>query len=408
MKSLIPPIPYQVMISIKNSSSLVDVEDENHSLDTENEISLKLPTSLKHGGGFGITAALIQLIAKFSRMNTDSKLSMHAASANEQGLHTLAQEPYGMTALYFIPTISLGPDSNLASRSALEHAVPRIRAMQEGNFLDSMHGRGAFLSCFAGAKNEFLLPFYSRGTRDSLRGREEFSRLTEQLIDACAPTALRQLPSRHIKALSLLVYELFRNTDEHAQDDVNGIPYRRNARGILVKHITYSGESLSANATGQDINQNMFMLRTLSNQKRHTDTDGNVRSASDVTLIELTVFDTGPGLAKRWLSKTKPDLEMKDLSVEEEVALVKACFTQHATTKDNYESGHGLDLVVNCLHELNAFLRLRTGRVCLVQDFSATSTSNFSPRHWLKERPLLSAVPGAAYSIVIPLSRGKN
>jgi hypothetical protein len=290
-----------------------------------------------------------------------------------------------MTALYFIPTISLGPDSNLASRSALEHAVPRIRAMQEGNFLDSMHGRGAFLSCFAGAKNEFLLPFYSRGTRDSLRGREEFSRLTEQLIDACAPTALRQLPSRHIKALSLLVYELFRNTDEHAQDDINGTPYRRNARGILVKHITYSGESLSANATGQDINQNMFMLRTLSN-----------------------VFDTGPGLARRWLSKTKPDLDMKDLSVEEEVALVKACFTQHATTKDNYESGHGLDLVVNCLHELNAFLRLRTGRVCLVQDFSATSTSNFSPRHWLKDRPLLSAVPGAAYSIVIPLSRGKN
>jgi hypothetical protein len=155
--------------------------------------------------------------------------------------------------------------------------------------------------------------------------------------------------------------------------------------------------------------QKLFILRTLSNQKVRVDESGRPRAASDAAFLEMTVFDTGPGLVRRWLGKNDPGKSLDDIDIESEVRVVQQCFEQHATTKDSQVSGHGLSLVLSALKELNAFLRLRTGRVCLVQDFSALkASSQFTPKHWLRGRHQLAKVAGASYSIIIPLSRGAN
>jgi len=396
------------LISFKNATTLTEIEEASAKLDAQPDSHLRLPTSLKNGGGVAIPASLIQFAAKWARSQQEPTLRLHSSSATESGLRELAQEPYGISALYFAPFIELSQDERVSTKAGLELAVDRVKAMQSGRYLDTMHGRGAFLACFAGAKNEFLYPLYSRAQEGSLRGREDFLSLTEQLIQACAPSALRKLPQRHLNAVANLVYELFRNTDEHARRDEEGNDYRRNVRGVLAKYISYSSTSVADDVSAQDSSLGFFILRSLANQQRHEDNEGNVHASSDLACLELTVFDTGPGLAKHWLSQTHPGKNLENLDIEQEEHLVRKCFEQHSTTKYNHGSGQGLSLVLNSLSELKAYLRLRTGRICLVQDFSSSASTTFAPRHWLKENHKLALVPGAAYSVIIPISRGKN
>nr|WP_315475950.1 hypothetical protein [uncultured Undibacterium sp.] len=395
------------MISIQQAISLQEIETEYSLLGSDKAEIVRIPTSLKYGGGIGVSAALIQFLASWSRQQSTPVLRLYPSPDTENTFQSLAREPHGMAALYFSQKIEDSNQESFSPKHGLTFVVPQIVAMQSGDYQNTMHGRGIFLACFANARNEFIHPFYSKGSSESLRGREDFHTLAEQLIKTYAPSANRTISDRSFNAISNLLYELFRNTDEHARTDEFGDAYARNLRGVMVKFVTYSEKAISSEINPDDIAQNMFMLRTLANQKTHKDEDGKQKSAKDASFIELTVFDTGPGLVRRWLQKNEATKNTKDLHIEDEVKFVRKCFEQHSTTKDGRGSGHGLTLVLRCLGELSAFLRLRTGRVCLVQDFSSLSSAGaeFNPRHWLKERPELPLVSGAAYSVIIPMSR---
>ncbi|MFJ0454073.1 hypothetical protein [Bordetella bronchiseptica] len=124
-------------------------------------------------------------------------------------------------------------------------------------------------------------------------------------------------------------------------------------------------------------------------------------------MLEITVYDTGPGLAKRWATQHAPSADVQTISIEEEIDYVKACFEMHATTKQSRGFGQGLNSSLEALKALGAFLSLRTGRLFLHQDFSKPGTTKFSPEPWQTERPQFPVTPGASYTIAIPLSRGR-
>ena len=253
------------MISFKQDTSLVDVEDAYIKHKESPGVPIRIPGMLRHGGGFGIPFALIQFFAAWSRATQNSLLKLYASDVPEANLEAFAQEPQGMAALYFASNVEYSDSGQEPSKVGLAHAIGRIEAMQSGKYRQTMHGRGAFLACFSGARNEFLLPLYSKGQNGSLRGREEFSHLTERIIESCAPSALRSISDGQFQAISNLIYELFRNTDEHAQNDENGNRYHRNIRGLMAKFISKSRSTIAADTQGQDVPQNIFMLRTLSN-----------------------------------------------------------------------------------------------------------------------------------------------
>ncbi len=393
------------MISVRQAVSSLELEDIYAEIGSVDGSVLRVPTSLKYGGAFGVPASLIQFMATWSRKQTNAKLKLYPSGETPAALQGLAQEPHGMAALYFAPSMVDKTNHVVPSRDGLTYVIPHIHAMQNGDYLGTMHGRGVFLGCFAGAKNEYLHPLYSRGQQNSLRGRDDFAILARQIIEACAPSARRGLTPRRLNAISNLMYELFRNTDEHARTDEIGKFYSRNLRGLMVKFISVNAEAVKSESSGRDVPHSIFILRNLANQRLHLNAEGRPRSASDASYLELTVFDTGPGLVRRWMSKNGEAQTIDKLRIEEEVDLVRTCFERHTTTKDIEASGHGLDLVVNVLSELKAFLRLRTGRLCLIQDFSSLKSKKFEPQHWLKDRIELPLTAGAAYSIIIPLSR---
>lgn len=385
------------MISFRQKVTLHEIEDAYKLIGDEGGATLRVPSTLRFGGNIGVPGALIQFISYWARAIVHSRLRLYGES--------LAEEPHGIAALYFASQASDASDEPITKRAALQPAVARIAAMQDGRYLETMHGRGVFLACFAGARNEYLRPFYASGSEDSLRSRDEFITLTGQIIAACAPLTEKRLTADRLSAIGALLYELFKNTHEHAVTDESGVQYEKNIRAVLAKFISVQGQKEGEGMlSSEDSSHAFFFLRNLANKQRHVQEDGKLRSGVQSHFLELTVLDTGPGLVRRWLSRF-PDKALSDLSIGDEVDIVKRCFAMHASTKENRSSGGGLDRVVQTLSELKGFLRLRTGRICLVQDFSSEKSRSFAPRHWDTSQEELPLTTGAVYSIIIPLSR---
>jgi hypothetical protein len=260
-----------------------------------------------------------------------------------------------------------------------------------------MNGRGAILTCFSGAKNEFLLPLYERSNFDGVRGIGDFENLTQRLIAVCDPSVLRNMPATFIQSLALLIRELFENTNDHASTDEFGRKYSwsyPNVRGILAKYISFSPHEKNVMESFDDVPHRLFFQKAMLNYS----------ASKTIDFLELAVIDCGPGIAKRWLSHVRPHENIDDISIDEEEKLVKETFELGKTSKPINGTGVGLYTVIKSLVLLKALLRLRTGRLCLYQDFSGGAASTFEPRHWLNERKELARTVGTSYSILIPLS----
>ncbi|MFM0390987.1 hypothetical protein [Paraburkholderia phytofirmans] len=392
------------MISFPNTTSLKNIEAAYEML--QESAVLRLETNLRFGGNVGVPGSLMQFLAAWSRTVKHPTLRPYGRGATDAP-EALAKEPYGMAAAYFSEIIETNGGAPLSTREALASAVPRIMSMQDGSFRSTMHGRGAFLCCFARAKNEFLIPLYSRPEVGAVRSREDFVNLTSRLIASCAPTTGQKMPESSRIALGTLLYELFRNTDEHATTDERGRPYGKSVRAVMAKFISYEAKDAAAYLGEEDPSLAFFLMHNIANRHKYANAEGKQVASKQTSLLELTVVDTGPGLARRWLSRHGHDAdEIGSLSIEQEVSLVQKCFELHATTKSTAGSGGGLSHVLRTLQQLNAYLRLRTGRVCLTQDFSSPrATVSFEPKHWLKDRPELPMTAGACYSIVVPATK---
>ncbi len=388
------------MISLNSNLTLIEIEDLYLKLQSEKPIDVRLPEHLKQGGGFGITSAIIQFIATWSRSNRENKLLPYNQIIGALSYAKLLHQPHGLTACYLAPNLVDSKGNNLRKSEVLAQAIPYIEAMQTSKLRETMNGRGAILACFAGARNEFLLPLYERPTSEGLRGIKDFELLTQQLINCCDPSALRCLPEAHIQTISLLIRELFENTNDHATSDECGKEYYweyPNVRSIIAKYITFNPNDADSIKTLSDVPHRLFYQKALL----------DYTATKIIDFLEVTVIDNGPGIAKRWLSHVSPKDKIENISIDSEEKLVREAFELGKTTKNISGTGIGLNTVIKSLVKLKALLRLRTGRLCLYQSFSGNSKQVFAPSHWLNNRKELPRTVGTSFSILIPLSSKK-
>src|SRR6185369_9936312 len=83
------------------------------------------------------------------------------------------------------------------------------------------------------------------------------------------------------------------------------------------------------------------------------------------SFFELSIFDSGPGLALRWLGRPLGP----DERIEDEYTAVMACLHKHGTSSAHTHRGIGLHSVMRTLSERKGFLKIRTGRLSVYRDF---------------------------------------
>lgn len=120
-------------------------------------------------------------------------------------------------------------------------------------------------------------------------------------------------------------------------------------------------------------------------------------------LLEISVFDTGPGMALRWLSDTNVSTSYNEISSQLELETVYTCFKKHATTKSNPFVGEGLSMALSAMRKLESLVLIRTGRMSLYQDFLSSDNDAFSPHYRHGKSNELQVIAGTSITICFPV-----
>ena len=92
------------------------------------------------------------------------------------------------------------------------------------------------------------------------------------------------------------------------------------------------------------------------------------RNDQRLRFIEFCVFDSGLGLARRWLD----DKWSPSISLPAEYSACLECLKKHRSSSNRRDKGRGLAEVMTTLASLNGFLKIRSGRLSLYRDFINT------------------------------------
>lgn len=353
---------------------------------------LRIPSKVSLGGAFGVDTAFLQFLVTWARRHQDSCLHLYCDS-NEivPFINRFKRAPFALTALIMANSLHDEKHNVLNRRDVLSQALDIVDAMYVGDLKATTgHGKNPSsinLLCISNAAREFIKPLYSSERFGNVRSRGEFrSLLTDSFSILLGKSGIRGFSADHIDAMSGLIYELFANTDEHATTDVNGDFYGRAVRGLVIKRHRVKNSDVFRFCGDQPEFNRYFLKRNANNIKPHLDA------------IEISIFDSGPGLARRWLSTNE------DISLEEEQQATRTCFEKYLTTKHTVSSGLGLFQVIQSLSYLQGFLRIRTGRVSLFQSFDRINKEvQFQPKNW-HEAEELAYVEGSLFTICLPVN----
>lgn len=373
---------------------------------------LKLPTQVSYGGAFSFSAVAIQCIATWARIHEGKRrIKLAPSFADDENTQArIGGSLFSMCGLYFAQEITAG-DTAISRNRALEAVAPRVFAMQDYQYQNTLRGPSAALCCFEGAKLEFLNSLYTipkRGSAEemTIRSSSDFASILPRMIDACAANAASDLTQKQILSLAQLVHQLFKNSDVHTVADAEGNFYNAGVRGIQVREVRIVDEKSFSAFISDDRALHAYLTklgrRQLVRQRSEHGMKASLESWQSSRFIEISVFDTGPGLALRWLSRNKGVKRYEEVDRAQELEAVKECFQLHSTTHSSGMKGDGLPIALGAMEDLRAFMFLRTGRLALYQDFSSGSHLAFAPRHRYGTRQLAEAV-GSTYSICFPL-----
>jgi len=367
--------------------------------------AVKMPIQLRWGGGLGGAVQSVQVLATWAKLEGAGRaLRLPGAFASQENTRErFASTLPGMAALYFAERIDC--DGEPFSRyKALEVVAPRIAAMQSGAYRDTLRGQGAALCCFIGARNEFLNALYSRASPGEVREVTDFRVLLPRILKdlSVRDDALNE---GQLDYLSGLIYQLFLNADEHGSFDESGARFETGMRGLAVRLTAVSDVKSLVHYAGEDTALKAYLIKLalLEKSKGRVSEDAEKLPGGSMQLLEISVFDTGPGLGLRWLSEKEGRRSYAEISHDEELAAVQTCFKKHATTKASQFKGQGLSMALMALKRLDAFMTLRTGRLSLYQDFSRSDTTEFEPRNRFPKLKRPPEVAGTGYSICFRL-----
>lgn len=384
-------------MQISRKLNLYDIESLYDSIG--NDPQLRLPISMSHGGGLGVDAALAQLIVTWARAYEQSVLHLYAPV--EQAIAQIpqiAKSAAGLFALIMSSEIHAEDHQVVDRREALLAIKPLIEAMFVGDIRNTSSTKGArptAINLFSVnfAKREFIKPFYFDHSSPHVQPHSWFSHLIAQSSELMTAKQDRAtLLKAGLPELGSVLRELIDNADQHAVTDVAGIKYKKALRGTSIKLNRISRKDALA-YSDREPELARFILKLF-------------LKSETLDFLEISVIDSGPGLARRWLTakEGRPVDSLEKLDFEDELRATLDCFRSHITSKpDSGASGMGLYLALQALNKLKAYVRVRTGRLSLNQAFQGSSgMMEFEPSaRGIKER--LVAAEGTVFTICIPV-----
>ena len=224
----------------------------------------------------------------------------------------------------------------------------------------------AFLLCADHKPPEYGLPnqLYRQHKSEGLLSWAGAPQLVDCLTKAVSPSkAPAWIDARPAlrEALATIFSETFKNTHDHARADIDGSDLETSVRAIYARF--YSLEDVISSipdvgVTPAERYVRSFAPRTAKPGVRIPD----LPAVSGV--LELSVLDSGPGMAARWLNSPVHDLDPR-----QQFDAVLQCFGKGRTSTASPGRGFGLWKVLNSLIGLRGFISVRTNNIHAFRQF---------------------------------------
>ncbi len=343
-----------------NISRVESLLEQVHALPSQD---LEIYDNLQ-GASIGGEAALLQLLFCWASLNPNGQLNLKFSSQDEDFAHQLdklSHRAFGFVGLLMAHDVlsSDGISCREAGYQACNARVSEILSSTdiEESLEKAVYGHRTFLPCVDHSSKSKITPFYY--SNGKFRDRIDFRTLTEQLLERRSDSFAKS-NKEILEGLGSVIFELMHNTHDWARTDLENCPLKKSIRGVLFTRFTFPVSGIS-NAAGDNLAITQYMQSLAARSQ-----DSNLR------FVEISVFDCGPGLAARWLSRPIS----KDVTLSEEYEACLACLGKHTSTSDESYRGLGLYDVMQTLNQLSAYIRIRSGRVAMERDFISLPTSD--------------------------------
>ena len=388
-------------LAVRQRDGVVDYDQHMQAAQREERV-LRLPRRVSHAGGLGRSVSFAQLIATWAKACSVRSIETTLPVDDSRAIDRFAARLHGLAAAYYANCVTAADGKTNVRRAILEAAVPRVKAMSERMYDSVAKGRLTELIFVHHATRQFHSAVYRRRpSPPDLMDPERHGELivSPREMNALVVNALRaqRLPgpdferirpllSKDGYPLGTLLHETFRNTAEHAYLDERGRMPRRGLRCVLIAARNASPDELSPRllVSGRHPETEAYFARL---RER-----ANLGRRRLVHLLELSVFDTGPGFTATIAGHSGP--------ADSDVGRVARCFVDHVSSKRGPNSGLGLGRVLSQLRALGGFLRVRTSSTeAFFSPLSRSSGPSLAP-HVVGELP--EAV-GTVITMAVPL-----
>lgn len=229
----------------------------------------------------------------------------------------------------------------------------------------------AFLVCADHLPSEYGLPrqLYPSEGPDVLLSQSGFAQLVDRLIDVVSPVPSSVWMSARVglrEALVTILAETFKNTHDHARRDIDNSDIAPSVRGIFARYCSLEqiqkllvAERRGTLTPAQDFASGFFPRKVPEGVR-----PPNAPKADGI--LELSVFDSGPGMAANWLGRS-----VNGVPVNEQLDAVLSCFAKGQSSTDTLGRGYGLAKVLLRLRELRGFIGVRTNQIHIYRQFGS-------------------------------------
>lgn len=353
--------------------------------------SLRLPSRIRTSIGGG-EAALAQVIVTWAQRMEEPQLATFLSNLAQ--INDFVRRLPGITSALCCSAATATDGATSITEQLIGAALARLDAIQGQRPRLGFRGSSSEIVCadHLGRDRPYLLYLPGRHQRGALRPRENFRDLARWLLMRTIPEPYRpHFDQEAADAIGAMLFETFKNTEDHALVDADGNLLRISIRAVKTDHHAIRPDTAARLADEFPPLANFCAMLA------------PAQDAAHAHLFELSIIDSGPGFASTWTGKP-----LAELSEEEEETAVRECFGR-GSAKGQDRFGEGLPHVLRVLQRQGGFLRLRTGRQSFYLDYGAQNIPDgyalqrFAPPG---AAPLAPAA-GSLVTILLPMRRGR-
>ena len=350
---------------------------------------MSLPKNIRYLAG-GAEAALAQAVLTWAQQKPDAALQLLVDSSDQ--IEGFVRRLPGLVGA-LCANSAVGKGGGAILDELRRAALGRLEQLQGKQPKLGYRGSSAEIVCVdhLGRGTPYLLYLLNPRGGAQLRPRESFRELAAWILRRSIPEAYRgQFDPEASDALGAMLFEIFKNTEDHALTNVAGDVLNISIRAVKTNHNALKPE---------DLESIVGSFPPLANYCRSLMPP---QGAAQIHLFELSVLDSGPGFAPTWTGRS-----YSALSLEDEETATRACFGR-GSAKGESRFGEGLPHVVRLLRRQRGFLRLRTGRLSFFADYSGEIQPDDAiglRRHEPADTAPLGSAAGSLLTVLLPMRR---